>query len=94
VGIASEWIHRSTDIIGLVISDLRMPEMNGYEFVKRVKEIKPGVQIFLLTAFEIDRDEFKNLFQSVKIEEFIQKPISFKRLAEKIRKYIEIQIEA
>ena len=28
--------------------------MNGYEFVKKVKEMKPEVKIFLMTAFEIN----------------------------------------
>ncbi len=44
---------------GLVISDLRMPGMNGYEFVKKVNEIKPEIKIFLMTAFEIKDAEFK-----------------------------------
>jgi DNA-binding NtrC family response regulator len=30
---------------GLVISDYRMPGINGYEFVKKVKEIKPRVKV-------------------------------------------------
>ena len=38
----------------LVISDLRMPRMNGYEFIKKVKEMKPQVKVFFMTAFEID----------------------------------------
>ena len=29
-----------------------MPAMNGYEFIKKVKETKPGVKAFLMTAFE------------------------------------------
>jgi DNA-binding response OmpR family regulator len=79
---------------GLVISDLRMPGMNGYEFLKRVKEIKPQVPIFLMTAFEIDDKEFRNVLKSVKIDEFIQKPISFKGLTEIIREHINIDIIA
>jgi response regulator RpfG family c-di-GMP phosphodiesterase len=75
----------------LVISDLRMPGMNGYEFVKKVKEIKPQVHVFLMTAFEIDDGEFRRLLQSVTINEFIQKPISFKELARIVDKYIKIQ---
>src|SRR5437867_4372831 len=31
----------------LVISEIRMPQMNGYEFIKKVKEIKPEVKVFL-----------------------------------------------
>jgi DNA-binding NtrC family response regulator len=77
---------------GLVISDLRIPGMNGYEFVKKVKEIKPEVKVFLMTAFEIDDVEFQRFLQSVNIDEFIQKPISFKELATIVDKYIQIQV--
>lgn len=76
---------------GLVISDLRMPSMNGYEFVKKVKKIKPDVKVFLMTAFEIDEKEFRKLLKSVKIDEFIQKPISFKDLARLVSDYILTQ---
>jgi hypothetical protein len=35
-----------------------------------------------MTAIEIDNKEFRNVLKSVKIDEFLQKPISFKGLAE------------
>ena len=35
----------------LVISDIRMPVINGYEFIRKVKEIKPLVKVFLMTDF-------------------------------------------
>jgi DNA-binding NtrC family response regulator len=78
----------------LIISDLRMPEINGYEFVKRVKEIKPEVKVFFMTAFEINDIEFRRLLPSVKIDEFIQKPISMDYLTSAIKKYISIGMKA
>jgi DNA-binding NtrC family response regulator len=56
----------------LVISDLRMPGMNGYEFVKKVNESKPEIKVFLMAAFEINDVEFKRLLPSVEIEGLIQ----------------------
>ena len=35
----------------LIILDYKMPEMNGIELLKRIKAIKPGATVFLLTAF-------------------------------------------
>ena len=90
--LALEHFQRNSEQYGLVISDLRMPEMNGCEFIKKVKEIKPDVQVFLMTAFEIKDNEFGKLLQSVKIDELIQKPISFKNLSEDISRYTNIQI--
>ena len=42
-----------------------MPEMNGYEFTKKVKEIKPEVNLFFMTAFEIDDQELSTLVQGI-----------------------------
>ena len=72
----------------LVISDLRMPGMNGYEFVKKVNEIKPEIKIFLMTAFEINDVEFKKLLPKVKIEGLLQKPFSLADLVNTVSKYI------
>lgn len=89
--VALEHFQIDSKEYGLVISDLRMPAMNGYEFVKKVKKIKPEVKVFLMTAFEIDEAEFSKLLKSVKIDEFIQKPISFKDLARLVSDHILIQ---
>ncbi len=48
----------------LVISDIRMPQMNGFEFIKKVKEIKPEVKVFFMTAFEINDIEFRRVLPS------------------------------
>lgn len=92
--LALEHFQINCALYGLVISDLRMPGMNGYEFVKRVKPIKPDVKIFLSAAFEINKTEFRKLLKSVKIDEFIRKPIPFKDLVRVITKHLNIQIKA
>jgi YesN/AraC family two-component response regulator len=38
----------------LILSDIRMPGMNGYEFVKKAKEIDKQVEVILMSAFEIN----------------------------------------
>jgi CheY-like chemotaxis protein len=54
----------------LVISDLRMPGMNGYEFVKKSKmfDQKPK----LMTAFQINDAESGRFLTKVEIESIIQ----------------------
>jgi DNA-binding NtrC family response regulator len=88
--LALEHFRLNSKQYDLVISDLRMPEINGYEFIKKAKEIKPQVKVFFMTAFEINDIEFRRLLPSVKIDEFIQKPISMDYLTTVIKKYISI----
>jgi hypothetical protein len=47
-----------------------------------------------MTAFEINDIEFNSILPSVKIDEFIQKPISLNDLANVISKYINIEVES
>ncbi len=37
---------------GLLILDIRMPVMNGFELFKRVKSIESNVEACLITAYE------------------------------------------
>jgi CheY-like chemotaxis protein len=68
------------DCCSLTISDIRMPGMNGYEFVKKVKEIKPDGKIILMSAFEINDIELSKVLPGIRIDAFLQKPFSIRKL--------------
>src|SRR5919198_1553955 len=72
----------------LVVSDIRMPVMNGFEFVRKVREISPAVKVLLMSAFEINSTELSIGLGGAKIEGFIQKPISLRELNIVIQKHI------
>ncbi|HXP53290.1 MAG TPA: response regulator [Bacteroidia bacterium] len=91
--LALEHFRINSEQYGLVISDLRMPNMNGYEFIKKVKEMKPQIKVLFMTAFEIDDIEFRRLLPSVKMDGFIQKPISLKDLTSAISKHIKVNVK-
>lgn len=74
----------------LVISDLRMPGMNGFEFLTKVREIKSDIMIFLMTAFEVS-DMPSVAISSLKINEFIVKPFSIHDLNVIIDKYVSLK---
>ena len=70
--LALEHFKINCERYGVVISDVRMPVMNGYEFVTKVRQINPEVKICLMSAFEVSDLEV-NLLNSVKIDEFCTK---------------------
>jgi DNA-binding NtrC family response regulator len=70
----------------IVISDIRMPGMNGYEFIKHVKNINPKVKAVLMSAFEINDKEFHNLLPDIKVDAFLQKPFRIQQLKDTIDK--------
>jgi CheY-like chemotaxis protein len=72
------------DCCSLTISDIRMPGINGYEFVKKVKEIKPEGKIILMSAFEINDIELSKVLPGIRIDAFLQKPFSIRKLKDLI----------
>ena len=70
---------------GLVISDIRMPEMTGYDLLKNIKKIDVTISFFLMSAYDII--EFSEL-EGIKIDGFIQKPIRIKELLATIEKHL------
>ena len=63
------------DLYGLALIDIRMPEMNGIEFYKKIKDIDNRIQACFITAFEDYREEFKESFPELEeAKYFIRKP--------------------
>ena len=83
--VALEEFRLSHEEYVLVVSDIRMPKMNGFEFIRRIKQLKPNVKVAFITAFEISNNEFSTVLPSTKVDGFIQKPIAPSKLADEIR---------
>jgi CheY-like chemotaxis protein len=67
----------------LVISDIRMPEMNGIELASIIRKKNIDIPIILMTAYNtIDIEP--SILKSLNIEDIINKPIKLKDLIEKI----------
>ena len=70
---------------GLVISDIRMPGMTGFDLLKNIKKIDATISFFLMSAY--DTIEFSEL-ECIKIDGFIQKPIRIKELLSTLEKHL------
>lgn len=73
--------------IDIVFMDIQMPEMNGYEALKIIKEKLPDLPIVALTAYAVSGDREKGL--KAGFNEYLSKPISRKILMELIVKFIQ-----
>ena len=73
----------------LVLVDIVMPELDGFELSEQLKKIDPGVKVCFLTASEMYHEEFRELEHcGLNKNLFLQKPISADNLVREINKKI------
>ena len=73
----------------LLLLDIKMPKINGFDLYQKMKEIDSNVKICFLTASELFYEEYRKLDAYPRLDKqyFIQKPI---RSEELIRQLNEI----
>jgi FixJ family two-component response regulator len=74
--------------VNLVISDQRMPEMNGTEFLARVKEEHPDVFCIILTGYT-DIDSITDSINKGNVYKFFMKPWNDQNLKLEIRQALD-----
>lgn len=85
---ALQYVKENKESVFLVISDLRMPEMNGATLLTLVREECPDTQTILLTAFT-DIDSIQHAI-SASIQSLLFKPWSRESLVAEITKALDI----
>ena len=89
--IALEHFAANKDAYVLVISDLRMPGLNGLELLKKVKNSNPKVRTILMSAYNFDEDLlFLKYMKEGIIDSSIDKPVTINRLCQRVRDEIEL----
>jgi two-component system response regulator (stage 0 sporulation protein F) len=72
----------------LVISDLRIPGLNGMELIKKLKNMNPLLRTILMTAFESNDELFQEYTKKQIINGYFQKPIRLDNLREEVNNQI------
>ncbi len=72
--------------IDLVLMDLNMPEMDGFEATRLIKEMKPDVPVIVQSAYILSGEEQKSY--EAGCDEFLSKPIRLNNLLEAIVRHL------
>jgi len=89
--IALEHFAANKDAYVVVISDLRMPGLNGLELLKKVKNSNPKVRTILMSAYNFDEDLlFLKYMKEGTIDSSIDKPVTINRLCQRVRDELEV----
>lgn len=72
----------------LLLLDVRMPGMSGFEFCQKVKEVDNEAKVCFISAFEGYLEEVKKVFPTVDTDCFIRKPTELQNLVEIVKSKI------
>lgn len=78
--------------ISIVFSDMRMPEMNGIEFISKAKELYPEINFYILTGFEITSEISKALDNGL-IDKYFQKPFNMNLISLEIENILSEKLK-
>ena len=78
---------RSGDPVDAVVSDVRMPGMDGYEFLRQVRVQWPGLPFLLVTAFADVEDAVAALQEGA--DDYLTKPVKVQELRQRVQLHLE-----
>lgn len=81
---ALEYIKKNHDKCTLLLTDYRMPEINGCELGTKIKEIDEKIKVIIITAYE-------NIVEDIDDFEVIKKPISTIKLLELVANNVNLK---
>jgi len=74
------------DYIDIILMDIKMPIMNGYEATEQIKRSHPNIPIIAQTAFAFKEDEEKMLKSG--FDGYLSKPIDQSELIKIVQKFL------
>lgn len=78
-----EIINERNDI-QVVFSDMKMPGMNGIDFINKAFNILPNIPYYIVTGFEIN-NEIQNALDTGIIQKYFKKPVMMDEISKEIK---------
>ena len=86
-----DYLKRSdTPHVDLIMSDINMPEMDGFELLQEVRKIDKAMPFYVVSAYE--STEFRTKAESLGAQRFLSKPVDFNALNEALRTDLNLSI--
>ena len=87
--LALENFRKQAGMYDLLMLDIKMPNMNGFELYRKIRKIDDKVKVCFLTAGEMDYNQFgKELSPALDKNCYIQKPIETETLIKRLNRII------
>ena len=73
----------------LLLIDINMPQINGFQFSERILDIDINVKICYMSSGEINRDALREVHPSITLGCFIKKPVTINYLIDRIMQELD-----
>jgi len=87
-GKALEHLREHSKEFCAVVSDIRMPNISGFQIARAVKATNPDLKVILMSAFSINQKEFAMVMPSTQVDEFVEKPTSIREIKDVLLKHV------
>ncbi|MFL6480417.1 MAG: response regulator transcription factor [Nitrososphaera sp.] len=88
--LAVEHFRRNANSYDIVVTDIRMLHMSGFQVTRAVKQIRPDIKVAFATSFDINKSEFDKIFPSTEADAFITKNPSSRAYLQRYPQYCNI----
>jgi DNA-binding response OmpR family regulator len=87
---ALEYFRQNSGQVKLLITDYRMPQMSGIEFIRSIREeLKETMKIIVISAFEPTEREIHSAQAALSVDEIITKPFGIERMVHAVKELLE-----
>ncbi len=77
--------------VDLILSDINMPEMDGFELLQEVQKLNPKIPVYMVSAYEAT--EYRTRAEKLGATRFLSKPVDFHLLGESLRQDLQLASE-
>jgi len=81
---------KAEDRVDVVVSDVRMPEMDGYELLREVRSLRPELPFLLVTAFGEVEDAVNALQEGA--DDYLTKPVKMQELRQRVQLHLDRRV--
>jgi CheY-like chemotaxis protein len=82
--VISEYINQPRTMYDLLIIDILMPRMNGFELYEKIKEIDNNAKVCFITAYRMYFEALREMYPDYEVDCFMNKPFENEDLLRKV----------
>jgi len=68
----------------LLLTDIYMPNMNGFQLCEKILELDANIRVCFMTALEVNIQALREIYPNISFGCFIEKPVSIKYLIQRV----------